>query len=97
MSENIPTYELVPTKRQGTIRARVILAFGLMALLCIVMAYATGKPDVIGGCTWGLNATGCQYAAHSSPNIVWLFFGFWPGAIAAATAFGSWIVAGRPW
>ncbi len=80
-----------------SIRARIVLSFGAIALFCIVMAYVTGKPDVVGGCTWGLGASGCQYANHSSPNIIWFFFAFWPGVIAAATAYLSWVFTGRAW
>ena len=81
--------------RPLTIRARIILAFGALALFCVAMAYITARPDVI-GCTWGIGG-GCQYANHSSPNLVWFFFGFWPGAAATLTAFGSWVLTGRPW
>jgi len=96
MHDDIPTYEM---RRVGrvSIRGRIVLVFGLAALFCVVMAYVTGKPDVIGACSWGLGGTGCQYADHSSPNLVWFFLGFWPGAVAAITAFGSWVFTGRPW
>ena len=96
MNDDVRAFEMVPVKR-GSIRARIIVSFGLVAAFCVVMAYVTGKPNVIGACSWGLGGTGCEYADHSSPNLVWFFLGFWPGAVAAITAFGSWVFTGRPW
>jgi hypothetical protein len=43
-------YEIArPVRRSRGIRFRVIVAFGLIALACVAMAYATGKQPMVEG------------------------------------------------
>jgi hypothetical protein len=76
MRADNPTEEFAPVRRGLTIRAGIIVAFGLIALFCVAMADTTADPDLSG---------------------VWVFLSLWPGAAAITTAFGSWMLTGRPW
>lgn len=86
MSEDMPTYEMVRVKR-GSIRARIVLAFGLMTLAMLVPAL---DPQVLPGCQ--ADASSC-----SGASLIWLFLAFWPGAVTVGVAFISWVATGRPW
>jgi hypothetical protein len=99
MSDDARSFEMVPVKR-GSIRARVIFSFSLMAVICIVFAFATGHSaqDVCKPIYNMLCGDNEHYVpAAIGPNIVWFLIGFWPGAAAALTAFVSWAATGRPW
>lgn len=38
-----------------------------------------------------------EHPESPDPNIIWLLFAFWPGALGAVIGFGSWLLTGRPW
>jgi hypothetical protein len=46
MVQDIPTFELAPM-RHGTIRARIVLSFSVIALACVAMAYVTGQRPMV--------------------------------------------------